>query len=158
MSANAQQLAEEFRDVYDRMRECVNDLKVLMRSLPRHKQEQAKAYWFGQMQISLDDDHDFVSDKYNGNLLQVVEWVESEVPEDDEEIGDWENEPVEGDITTKDHKEFYQDGKMILSVPEDADHCAALAIWMKDNGIFPSVWFISDHGNAELIEMGEYLD
>jgi len=152
MSANAQQLAEEFRDVYDRMRECVNDLKVLMRSLPRHKQEQAKAYWFGQMQISLDNDHDFVSDKYNGNLLQVVEWVESEVPEDDE------TEPTEDDIITKDHKEFYQHGKMILSVPEDADHCAALAIWIKENGISPDVWFVSDHGNNQRIEIGEHLD
>lgn len=151
MSANEQILAEEFRAVYDKLREGVDELKQLVRSLPRHMQDRAKAYWLAQLETSLDDEHGYVTDKHADNLLKIVEWAESNVPEDDDE-------PAEDDIITKDHKEFYQNGKMVLSVPEDADHCAALAIWMKDNGIFPTVWFESDHGNHHVIEMDGYLD
>ncbi len=61
--------------------------------------------------------------------------------------------PEEGDITTEDHCRFYQDGKLILDLDEDADHVAALLEHMEQDGFWPNVWFVSDHGNAHLMSL-----
>lgn len=68
--------------------------------------------------------------------------------EDDEEEFD---EPEEGDITTEDHRRFYQYGKLVLDLDEDDDHEAAVREFMERSKFWPNVWFISDHGNAHLM-------
>lgn len=60
--------------------------------------------------------------------------------------------PQEGDITTPDHLNFYQDGRRVLSINPDDDMWALLESYMERVGVFPDVWFISDHGNAHLLE------
>lgn len=80
------------------------------------------------------------------------------VDEDDDEDDDGyhePDEPEEGDITTEDHVTFYQYGKKWLTVSRDADDeemWSAINAKMKKEGFFPNVWFISDHGNAHLME------
>lgn len=143
--------AADLRDCYDALREATDNLKTLMRFATRHEQEVAKAYWLAGLEMGLDDNHDYVGNNC-GNLLELVHKYEGDAEDEEEEETDG---PQEGDITTTDHKKFYQDGKLVLTLPEDADHCAALTIYMKDNNFFPSVWFISDHGNAHLIEIPE---
>lgn len=67
-------------------------------------------------------------------------------------------EPEEGDITTEDHKRYFQYGRMILNLGGDVDHIAALREHMDGSQFWPNVWFISDHGNAHLIDMSETVD
>jgi hypothetical protein len=92
-----------------------------------------------------------------------------------------ENEPSDGDITTTDHETFYQYGRIILRLyrghwemwdkfnatapnlgtwramlkidPEDYRN--ALQTYMKRSRFFPNCWFVSDHGNAHLINLTE---
>ncbi len=61
------------------------------------------------------------------------------------------SEPEEEDITTADHRRFYQSGKLILALEESDDMWAALHAHMQHTKFFPNVWFISDHGNAHLM-------
>lgn len=103
---------------------------------------------------------------------------ECEPAEDDEP-----SEPSEGDITTEDHLVFYQDGRQVLArntgpaygelgerwsfrvlsgragpwadLGEYGDnHVAALRAYMAATNYFPNCWFISDHGNAHLMDLG----
>lgn len=79
---------------------------------------------------------------------------EEEEPEEEfEEEFDEPEEPDEGDWVTTDHQEFFSDGKLVLRVTEavaddDRKLWRAIDAQMKKDNFFPSVWFISDHGNA----------
>lgn len=65
--------------------------------------------------------------------------------------------PEEDDITTTNHREFYQSGKLLLRLNE-AEAADDRMIWfrldqaMRESNFFPNVWFVSDHGNAHLME------
>lgn len=98
-----------------------------------------------------------------------------ELPDDGAEP----TEPEEGDITTTDHKTFYQYGRKVLERAgtlrgDDAaqwygydartsfalgtfgnDHCAALRAYMARVQYWPNVWFCSDHGNWHLMDLSE---
>jgi hypothetical protein len=63
-----------------------------------------------------------------------------------------EGEPDEDSITTSDHRRFYQYGKLVLEIGEDADYKAELTAYMEREQFWPSCWFVSDHGNTHLIE------
>ncbi len=65
------------------------------------------------------------------------------------------SEPEEDDYTTEDHIHFYQSGKLAFTVPggADGDHVAALRAHMEQEQFWPNVWFVSDHGNAHLIDL-----
>lgn len=84
------------------------------------------------------------------------------------------SEPEDGDITTQDHENFYQSGKLVLWVESGdrwfgrlspiviseplgtfADCNAALRAYMERVQFWPNAWFISDHGNAHLIDLSE---
>ena len=74
---------------------------------------------------------------------------ESEEPDE----GNFE-EPDEGDWTTEDHQQFYSYGEIVLDLPADTGECAmwaAIEARMKEDGFWPNVWWISDHGNAHLM-------
>lgn len=71
-----------------------------------------------------------------------------------------ENGPEEGDYTTTDHIHWYQDGRLVLTTADrgdphsPADHAYALVKAHMDGAQFwPNAWFISDHGNAHLINL-----
>jgi hypothetical protein len=77
---------------------------------------------------------------------------------DEEEVED--SGPGEGDITSADHVHWFQDEKEILSTADPADpHTPAddwkvqLRAYMNRQQFWPSVWWISDHGNAHRIDM-----
>ena len=62
--------------------------------------------------------------------------------------------PEEDDWTTHDHKNFYQAGKIVLTLTgeeTDAEMWDAIANKMESANFSPNVWFISDHGNAHLM-------
>lgn len=57
--------------------------------------------------------------------------------------------PEEDDLTSSDHINWYQSGKLVLTIPEDVDdYKAALQTFMDSQEFWPNCWFISDHGNA----------
>ena len=62
-------------------------------------------------------------------------------------------EPEEGDLTTHDHLNFYQDGKRVLSLKESDNMEKAVRAYMDKTNFYPNVWFVSDHGNAHLISL-----
>ncbi len=64
------------------------------------------------------------------------------------------SEPQDDDYTTEDHIRFYQNGKLAFTVRADGDHVAALRAHMEQEQFWPNAWFISDHGNAHLIDLG----
>lgn len=66
-----------------------------------------------------------------------------------------DSEPQEDDLTTTDHLIFFQYDKVVLVIDEGADMAAELKRWMEDEGFFPNVWLISDHGNAHRIDLSE---
>ncbi len=65
------------------------------------------------------------------------------------------DDPQDDDYTSSDHVNWYQNGKLVLTVPGGAegDHVQALRAHMEETGWFPNAWFISDHGNAHLIDL-----
>jgi hypothetical protein len=56
--------------------------------------------------------------------------------------------PDEDDITTSDGLRFYQSGKLWLTVSDPEEASEAIRAKMDEEGFYPSVWSISDHGNA----------
>ncbi len=56
--------------------------------------------------------------------------------------------PQEGDYTTMDHIHFYCDGKLVLTIPEGEEEELYLSQHFEEEGYYPNIWFISDHGNA----------
>lgn len=73
----------------------------------------------------------------------------AEIEEEEEE----DFEPCEGDYSTEDHCKFYQYGKLVLDLDEDEDHKEKVKEHMEANKFWPNVWFISDHGNAHIMEL-----
>lgn len=64
-----------------------------------------------------------------------------------------ENEgPAEDDLVTEDGIHFYSSGKLVVTVSDAAKPWPELEAWMRRAGFYPSVWSISDHGNALLME------
>lgn len=83
--------------------------------------------------------------------LTFYDYIEVDEPDDDAEP----TEPEEGDYTTADHCKFYQYDKLVVECKPEDDHVAAVRAHMEKEQFWPSVWFISDHGNAHLIDMSE---
>jgi len=93
------------------------------------------------------------------------------------------SEPDEDDLTTTDHRTFYQSGRVAFEVAETVDGTYMLLIngfqvggevdrsgagnatyptveaviraYMDRVQFWPNVWFISDHGNAHLMDLTE---
>lgn len=88
----------------------------------------------------------FVDNTYT--FEQAMEALEEEI--DPESEG-----PQEGDYTTEDHRKFYQYGKLVLDLTEEESeqwqkHVKA---HMDKEKFWPSVFWISDHGNAHLLNL-----
>lgn len=89
-----------------------------------------------------------------------------------------DDSPQDDDITTEDHRRFYQYGKVVIEpydkrdddprtwlmwigsqrkqiVVRAADCNAAVRQFMERSQFWPNCWFISDHGNAHLIDLSE---
>jgi hypothetical protein len=66
-------------------------------------------------------------------------------------------EPEDEDLVTYDHRQVWEYGgtgrRPVLVVDEDEDFNAAVRAYMERQGFYPNVWFISDHGNAHLINV-----
>lgn len=115
---------------------------------------------------------------------QYQSWVEDCIAEveSEHECHTGDDEPQEGDITTEDHRTFYQDGRLVLeaSNPRDftssvvqwygyerkgnvrvafnirtkPDDCvAAINAYMDRVQYWPNAWWISDHGNAHRMDL-----
>lgn len=69
------------------------------------------------------------------------------------------NGPEEGDLYTYDHRNLYIWGasgrKPVLLVSDVNRFNSAVRAFMKKDKFFPNVWFISDHGNAHLIDISK---
>lgn len=72
-----------------------------------------------------------------------------------------DQEPSEGDILTEDYIDWYMDGKRILTTLKPGpysessdDWRESLMEWMDLAEWWPNVWFISDHGNCHVVDMG----
>lgn len=67
------------------------------------------------------------------------------------------SEPQEGDWVTGDHISVYEYGGprrlVVRTTPEEFNQ--AVRGTMQLHGYFPDVWFISDHGNAHLLNVWE---
>lgn len=105
--------------------------------------------------VSWYDDHAKVSLDGRPLVVPHIEGlcVDSEASSEND---DDEGEPTrtDDDLTTEDHAKFYQDGKLVLSLDPDLtteEMWAALDAYMDRTQHWPSVWFISDHGNEHLM-------
>jgi hypothetical protein len=114
-------------------------------------------------------DPDDNGDKYDEFVAWAIEDATAEhVCENDEP-----SEPQEDDITTSNHTTFYQYGKIVLTnnkpIPGTWAYRAndgtlrhlgtfatceqAVRAYMDRVQFWPAVWFISDHGNAHLMDL-----
>jgi hypothetical protein len=64
------------------------------------------------------------------------------------------HEPCEDDLVTYDHVKVYQYGKVVLETTPDRFAQDVLAFMDKEQ-FWPNVWFVSDHGNAHLLNVSE---
>lgn len=104
---------------------------------------------------------------YDTFVDECIEDAESE-----HECNPEPSEPEEGDITTEDHETFYQYGKLVLErmpgswrivsdrvstwlMYDTEDYTTALRAYMERVQFWPNCWFISDHGNAHLMDLTE---
>jgi hypothetical protein len=62
--------------------------------------------------------------------------------------------PDDEDLVTENHKTVYSAGKLVLTTTPE-HFIRDVNRWMEKNGFYPNVWFISDHGNAHLIDVTE---
>ena len=105
-------------------------------------------------------------DEWNADQCTVVDWyMHHEGPpvncehcytDIESQYGDpyaEPSEPGEGDITTEDHRNFYQYGKLAFTVEDGEDIDVACREFMMGREFFPNVWAISDHGNAHLMKV-----
>jgi hypothetical protein len=100
-------------------------------------------------------DHPF---KVQRRELAPDGWYERYAQDEDEvedDIDEVDTEPEEGDYTTGDHRKFYQYGKLVCEVPEDEDWQDHVRRHMNKEQFWPNVWWISDHGNAHLLNAHE---
>jgi hypothetical protein len=66
--------------------------------------------------------------------------------------------PQDGDWVTEDHRTFYEQGSRRtkpVTVGEDEDWRTVLRARMDKEQFWPNVWFVSDHGNAHLLNISE---
>ena len=90
----------------------------------------------------------------------------TERAEDDicEECGEYEHdcechqepEPQQGDWITNDYRTFWEhDGKGRFTVPDSDDDAWLRAVKdrMDRDHFWPTVWFVSDHGNYHLLRL-----
>lgn len=74
--------------------------------------------------------------------------------DEDQDSDDEPQEPEEGDWVTEDHITFRVVGeRRTMIVPDGEDWRAALRERMEAEKYFPNAWFISDHGNAHLLDL-----
>lgn len=59
--------------------------------------------------------------------------------------------PEEGDLMTNDCVSFYEDGRLAFTVEDDEDTGDAIRAWMAEEGFYPNVWLLDDHGDCELL-------
>lgn len=65
------------------------------------------------------------------------------------------------DVFTEDHIRFFQSGKEVLRLVPDAteeEMWDGLNKWMEKSNFWPSVWFVSDHGNISLMTDPRWAD
>lgn len=95
------------------------------------------------------DDLERVETALDG-LESVLGYDVGEETDDEGDEGDdpASEEPEEGDYTTGDHRTFYQDGKVVLRVPEGEDWEPHVRAHMEQEQFWPTVWFIDDHGGC----------
>jgi hypothetical protein len=147
-----EQAAEVFKDTdeddkAERIHQAANDLGDRLKDETEENAPELQGFYADVMNASISE----------VNFYEIAKnWIE-EVADDilaDEiaEMAD-DEQPAEDDITTEDHKNFYQNGKLVLELDEDADHIAALKEYMEKEQFYPNVWFISDHGNAHRIDL-----
>lgn len=91
----------------------------------------------------------------------LAEWeAKPEYLESEDEAGEGDegaDGPVEEDYATTDHRRVYGygTGRTVCVVPEGEKFGPWLKAFMEADGYVPDVWFISDHGNAHLIDLDE---
>lgn len=79
------------------------------------------------------------------------------IDEDPEEVPTEPEEPEEGDIILSDCGPLGSltlatcYGKVIAGPGPDAECREAVKDWMDNEEFFPSVWYVSDHGNYHLV-------
>lgn len=100
------------------------------------------------------------------------EWVADFIceVEDEHDCTAAPTEPDVDDITTTDHRKFYQNGKRAFEVAETPAGRfvivgaagaiydtveAAVRAYMDRVQFWPDCWFISDHGNAHLMDLSQ---
>jgi len=123
------------------------------------------------------DDAPTFSDAYDAFIAWAIEdaTADHECPLDPDSEP---SEPEEGDITTEDHETFYQYGNVVIENARGRNDFDASETWylringrqititaktpeqavrqyMERSQFWPNCWFISDHGNAHLMDLSE---
>jgi hypothetical protein len=128
--------------------------------------------------IMWEDDNGFVRSRETSQA-EYPDVIGMLADPDDDPDDPGANEPTEDDLTTHDHERYYLNGRLVLerehkrSNPDPSDRwfihnhnhtrvevlgqfatCEkAIAAYCEKTNYYPSVWFISDHGNAHLMRI-----
>jgi hypothetical protein len=94
------------------------------------------------------------------SLLEGYGLKPVDLPEDDPA-----DQPDEGDLVTEDYVHFFRIGESFTAfhrldrpdivVEDDKDWREAVRRFMDEQGFWPSIWHLSDHGNLTLLGLGD---
>ena len=75
-------------------------------------------------------------------------------PDADAPEGQWpqDEEPDEGDYVSTNWRHWYQDGNLVVTVPDGEDHAPHLRAHADQAQYWPSAWWVSDDGNAHPVD------
>ena len=118
------------------------------------------------LKFSLDEAKAHISTVLEGQGEVVNEYFDEEQPEvgerepSDEELDNMEGEEdiepdTENDVFYQDYGHLGSNGGFFYNGKEVAKTDEELKAWMKKEGYYPSVWYVSDHGNISPYSLDE---
>jgi len=63
--------------------------------------------------------------------------------------------PEEDDYTTSDYVHWYQSGKLVVTVGEGGRWQDVVGDHASEEGYWPNMWVVSDHGNSHLLTLDD---
>ena len=86
MSASeASDVAGELQELHDTMTEAMEQVRGLVRRLPREYRGQAEAYWIPHIMIALGGEHEWMSNRSDATMKKLIDELKSDSSEHDEE-------------------------------------------------------------------------
>lgn len=150
----------EIQSEFEKFQESYHYLKQAIKAYSPETFKRLKtAFTYINTGIPSCDMNQFLDNCYT--LEKAMEDMEDEIEEEDSsDLEEDIHDPQEGDYITEDYRKWYQYGKLVLDLTEEeGEHWRNhIKTHMDKERFWPSVWWISDHGNAHILSLQDESD